>query len=412
MKIYLQYGERLFVLICVAVALFLRSPELVCSPSFWAEDGVIFFKDAYVNGFASVFHPYAGYFHVLTRLSAYVSVCLFPLEAAPALFMAFFVIAVFFVAYEYLSAQCLSPFAGAVGALAIVMVPHCGEVFFSLTNAHWILAALYPLLIIERPFDNKMRLLNRCVLLLLLGLNDPHVMVSFPFFCLRIFRLRKIKSEWMFFSIALLCCLIQAAALIMSHTSGPDVVSNLTLDETVKYWVLGLLVQPVAMFFLGSEVARMAFSSLSIGLIGACWILCMLCSCIVLWRKSSSDAKRLSILYLIFSVFFFFASIYRFTKCPDFIVKCGASRYFFLPYVFAAVSIAICVGDKVAFPLRFVFGGLLFSSIAIGSISGYRVPDRVPLSWGRHMSELREKGKTVVPVSPGDDWTIVLESAQ
>ena len=50
----------LVVLIGVFVALFLRSTDLVIDPTLWLKDGVISFKDAYMNGIAFIFHSYAG----------------------------------------------------------------------------------------------------------------------------------------------------------------------------------------------------------------------------------------------------------------------------------------------------------------------------------------------------------------
>ena len=236
-------------------------------------------------------------------------------------------------------------------------------------------------------------------------------MAAFPFFCLRMLRLRKLRSEWIFFAIALLCCLIQGCVVVFSqfHASGPGVVSDLTLYETVKYWILGLLAQPVAIFFLGSGVAKMALSSVLICAICICWIIVMMSSCMVLWNKSSEVSRRLSFLFFLFSVLFFLAQIYRFAKCPDYIVKCGLSRYFFLPFVFAAVSIAICVCGKGSYALRIALGSLIFGSIMIGSIGAYKVPDRLHLHWDERMAELRCNGRTVIPISPGDEWTLVLK---
>ena len=409
MKTDSQTAIRLFVMIGVAVALFLRSPELVCSPTFWSEDGVVFFKDAYENGIASIFHPYAGYLHVVTRLCAWASVSLFPLEITPMAFSVFSVAAVFFVAHEYLSEQSLPPLARVVGALAIVMVPHGGEVHFTLTNIHWILSALYPLLILEKPFTDKTRLTRRCVLLLFLGLNDPHVIFVFPFFCLRLYRMKRDKKEWIYFAVSLMCCLVQGAVIALSHRAGTGIESDLTLFESVKFWLLGLIAQPIAIFFGGIALAKKALASATVCVIGTCWAVAMMCLFIVMWAKTSKSIRRLSLLFLMIAVFFFLSSTYRFFKCPDCIVKFGASRYFYLPFVFWAVSIALCISDGRDSLLRRFCGILVLGSVVVGSLTSYRVPARFSLHWKARMSELHEKGRTVMPVSPGDEWMLVLE---
>ena len=65
-------------LACAAV-LFARRPDLLTNPQLYAEDGVIFFRDAALNGLASLFAPYAGYHHLVPRAVALVAL---PLSAA------------------------------------------------------------------------------------------------------------------------------------------------------------------------------------------------------------------------------------------------------------------------------------------------------------------------------------------
>jgi len=64
-------------LACVAVLL-ARRPDLLATPQLYAEDGVIFFRDATVNGVASLFAPYAGYHQLVARAIALLA---FPLPA-------------------------------------------------------------------------------------------------------------------------------------------------------------------------------------------------------------------------------------------------------------------------------------------------------------------------------------------
>jgi hypothetical protein len=62
-----------------AVVLFARRPDLVTTPQFYAEDGVIFFRDATITGVASLFAPYAGYHQLGARAIALLAL---PLPAA------------------------------------------------------------------------------------------------------------------------------------------------------------------------------------------------------------------------------------------------------------------------------------------------------------------------------------------
>ena len=71
-------------LACAAV-LFARRPDLLATPQLYAEDGVIFFREAAVNGVASLFDPYAGYHHLVARLIALIALP-FPAGVQPAVY--------------------------------------------------------------------------------------------------------------------------------------------------------------------------------------------------------------------------------------------------------------------------------------------------------------------------------------
>lgn len=45
--------------ILVTAALFIRDPDRFLAPKFWAEDGAIFFKDAYEMGPLALVRPHA-----------------------------------------------------------------------------------------------------------------------------------------------------------------------------------------------------------------------------------------------------------------------------------------------------------------------------------------------------------------
>ena len=54
---------------CCAV-LYARRPDALTLPQLYAEDGVIFFREALLSGFAAMPSAYAGYHHLLPRLIA------------------------------------------------------------------------------------------------------------------------------------------------------------------------------------------------------------------------------------------------------------------------------------------------------------------------------------------------------
>ena len=76
-------STRLLLGTLLAALLLLRRPGSLLHPQFWAEDGPLFFQDAFNHGFRStILQPASGYLHSFPRLVAGLSL-LVPLEQAP-----------------------------------------------------------------------------------------------------------------------------------------------------------------------------------------------------------------------------------------------------------------------------------------------------------------------------------------
>ena len=79
-------STRLLLGALLAALLLLRSPGRLLHPQFWAEDGTVFFQDAFNHGFLqTILQPASGYLHSFPRLVAGLSL-LFPMEQAPLVF--------------------------------------------------------------------------------------------------------------------------------------------------------------------------------------------------------------------------------------------------------------------------------------------------------------------------------------
>ena len=68
--------------IFVIFVLIIRKPSALLNPQFWAEDGTVFFVDAFSSGFSSLSITYADYFHTFPRLIAYLG-GIFPITSVP-----------------------------------------------------------------------------------------------------------------------------------------------------------------------------------------------------------------------------------------------------------------------------------------------------------------------------------------
>ena len=67
--------------VCAALVVS-RRPDAFFHPQFFAEDGTIFYPEAYMSGLAALFHPLNGYYQTLPRVAAAISLLL-PFRFAP-----------------------------------------------------------------------------------------------------------------------------------------------------------------------------------------------------------------------------------------------------------------------------------------------------------------------------------------
>ena len=153
------------VILLTALALLWRYGNIIFPPRLLAEDGIIFTKAAYEHGLTSIFKPYAGYFHVLSKSVAYLAVEVFTINMLPTTFLLAAVCIFLYVAYEYLAIETLSRSARIVAVLSLLLLPGSGQDYLNLTNSHWFTSALYPLLLIAPTLHSRSQTIGRCIFL-------------------------------------------------------------------------------------------------------------------------------------------------------------------------------------------------------------------------------------------------------
>jgi hypothetical protein len=180
---------NLGVLAVLAFAFFLRKPHALLTPQLWAEDGSIFLMQNDLHGPAALAMPYMGYLHTLPRVFAWL--CSHLLD--PAWWPAFYN-GVSFALWVAAAARWFSPRFSVPGkpwlALAMVAVPHSGEVFFTLTNLQWMTAlVLLQQVLIAAPATRGERWSDLAILALV-TLTGPFGVAFLPLFAWRWWRAR------------------------------------------------------------------------------------------------------------------------------------------------------------------------------------------------------------------------------
>jgi hypothetical protein len=150
----LSYSAQLMVFGIILVAIFGRCPSLFIHAQFYAEDGTVWYEQAYNFGWVrSLLIPQAGYLQTLPRLGAGLAL-LAPLRHAPLVMALIGALIQVLPAVILLSERCRTwaPLSTRVlFATVYVALPNAKEVHVVLTNAQWHLALAGVLLAFAAP---------------------------------------------------------------------------------------------------------------------------------------------------------------------------------------------------------------------------------------------------------------------
>ena len=169
----------------LAVLFILRRPDAIFNAQFWAEDGLVFFaEDLIFGGWASVFHPYSGYLHLVPRIVAAAA------DPLPVAYVPLF----YDTCATMIAAGCCALFASAAyrfliasdairAALCVLfaVAPYADEIVGTIANAQWYLS-LGALLLVIAPAQERVSFRTVAVTfgILLFSLSAPQAIVFVP----------------------------------------------------------------------------------------------------------------------------------------------------------------------------------------------------------------------------------------
>lgn len=190
--------HRLFYLLSSVVSfliIFSRRPDAILNPQFWAEDGKVWFADAYNHGaIYSFFTPVAGYYQTISRLVA-VFAQIFPLGYAPLIFNLAAISVKILVVNFLLSSRLSSLIPNISGRILIAFVylamPHSHETNANLTNAQWHLALLSFLIIVATPSDKTLWKIFDFAIVLISALSGPFCLLLLPIAAIKWWKTRE-----------------------------------------------------------------------------------------------------------------------------------------------------------------------------------------------------------------------------
>jgi hypothetical protein len=202
--------------------LFARRPDALLHAQFRAEDGHVWFADAYNLGWwTALFQTHTGYFQTLPRLAASLAL-LVPLALAP------LVTNLVAIGVQALPVNLLlSARSRAWGNLRFrlllagvyLLLPNCAELSFGITESQWLLALSAFLVVVANTPRSRAGRVFDLILLTLCGLTGPFCVLFTPIALLLAFTERN-RWRWTQGALLAACSLVQAWAMLIVDPGG------------------------------------------------------------------------------------------------------------------------------------------------------------------------------------------------
>jgi hypothetical protein len=179
----LRWRGQILVFLLAVLIVISRRPDVVRHAQFYAEDGAVWFADAYNLGWVhSLTLPAGGYLNTLQRLVAAVAL-LFPLRFAPLVLNVFGIVIQAAPAWFLLTRRCANwgtlPARGLQAAIYLAL-PNSHEVHVVITNAQFHFALLAFLVAISEPPVNWGWKAFDVLVLVINGLSGPFGIILLP----------------------------------------------------------------------------------------------------------------------------------------------------------------------------------------------------------------------------------------
>ncbi|MFS0516258.1 hypothetical protein ACEYW6_16310 [Nostoc sp. UIC 10607] len=210
-----------------------RRPDAILNPQFWAEDGTVFYAQAYNNGIInSLFSPYAGYLHAVPRLTAVFSI-FFSLKSAPLVFNLIAIIIQILPVTLLISSRFSKLIPNINYRIAIsflyLVLPGCYEVHANVTNAQWRIALLIFMAIIAKSSHILVNLFD-LVIILIGGLTGPFSILIVPAIIFLIFATKisnkKLNDLFYLKFVVLICTALTQIIVINTNQIGQERISK------------------------------------------------------------------------------------------------------------------------------------------------------------------------------------------
>jgi hypothetical protein len=371
----------------LAALMLLRDPASLLHPQFWAEDGTLFFQQAFNRGFfATALEPASGYLHTFPRLVAGLSLLL-PLELAPLAFnlaaFAVQLVPALYLLSPRMSRHLPTPSGRVLAAVLYVALPASAETHANLTNSHWHLTLIaLCILVAERAASPRVRALETAALALF-SVTGPFPVLFLPLLAPRLLRLLRreapIRAELAALIIAAGAALQLGFALTSARVGAAAPSAPLSFREVLT------IVSSHAFFnaIFGANGFTRFYRALPL----PAFALGLALLALLLYAAARDRVAPLLILFYLAALSIALSLLFPLNDLRYWLHPQAGPRYFLFACVFvlfASLHLAAAAG-----PARPVGYALLAVMIGIGIPADFFHPRQPDVRWGDNVAVLR-----------------------
>lgn len=413
-------GRRFFAFAMLAALaiIILRRPDAILNPQFWAEDGRVFYADAYNKGLIIPFYsPCGGYLDTFPRLIAAFSQLL-PLSWAPLLFnLAALAVKVLPVGLVLSSRFCelIPDFRTRLFlAFLYLALPNSWEINAGPLHGKTYLSLLTFMILSASPGSKLISLFFDVGIVLLTGLSGPFCIVLAPIAAIFWLRRRDKRSLLLFVLIGI-CAIIQTTVLI----AGPGrpqrllgAAPKLFVEILVTQVFLGAMIGYKGLLLISQRVLLLIshFSTLYT-LFMIVFSILGLVSLIRILLRSPLELR----LFVLYGLLLFVAALFlplgkpNEPQWPLLLIPGVGGRYWFIPML-AFISVLVWLSRRSASRLSKALAAAVFSIMIIGIILDWRHPAFKDFNFRELASRLESApigAQVTIPINPSG-WSITL----
>jgi len=370
-----------------------RKPWALTTPQLWAEDGVVHLLENEQPGLQALLTPHRGYLHTLPRIVAWLASHTLDVAHWPAFYNGAALLVTFLLLLRLASPRCDLPGKNWL-VLSFALTAHTGDVFFNITNLHWI-TGFFLLLqtLLPRPTSWAQRL-GDLTLVFLVGLTGPFVILFLPLFAWRLLRERNADTLAALLA-AGACAAIQA--YFVKTTGGAYFAQSpepFSLAKMLTITGSRLAVWPLFGTHVASTLSWTALRVIGMGFIAL----------LLVWALRPHPRRWLRAHLVVAFVLFTTTVLYRIRadtwSQPDLV---NADSYFFVPRLLLA-WLLIWELDARPPAVAWVARGLCVVAVML-QLPDYVKPAAKDLQWKKTCDPIRRGAPAKIPILP-EGWHI------